>query len=347
MWIWNKILASIISISMLSWESQCSENANANPSNTEPKKVERIENIPTLEVSSVLNVQKEAKKEISICLMTDDKDSFTHTNVLEQVLDPKNTILEYPVGQLFQKYKDEPHPLRVSWVGRDFSALLWKNWIERLLPKIPQKLTSRSEEITSDTKYEVEDTLRFPLINPLLKDDFPQYLSDQLKEEWFEEFSDPNSSAVARRIENRNNQKDNYKKTDFIYDIVVKRAPSWKSALALYRDWELFMTTYASVWLPFIKTRNWYKSAKTRRWQFKVLVKDPYKRSLKYGNAPMPESLNIIDGFYIHQWYVTWNDLSHGCIRVPGVYIDIMYSLIKNIESTDVFISKNLYNPKK
>jgi hypothetical protein len=29
----------------------------------------------------------------------------------------------------------------------------------------------------------IDDTLRFSLINPLLKDDFPNFLPDQLKEE--------------------------------------------------------------------------------------------------------------------------------------------------------------------
>ncbi|MBR4634517.1 hypothetical protein IKO50_06325 [bacterium] len=52
-----------------------------------------------------------------------------------------------------------------------------------MLSKTPQKLVSRTEEITSDTKYEVGDTIRFTLIDPLLKDDFPKYLSDQLQEE--------------------------------------------------------------------------------------------------------------------------------------------------------------------
>jgi hypothetical protein len=41
----------------------------------------------------------------------------------------------------------------------------------------------RTEEVTSNTEYMIDDTLRFSLINPLLKDDFPKKLTDQLKEE--------------------------------------------------------------------------------------------------------------------------------------------------------------------
>ena len=95
---------------------------------------------------------------------------------METIEDPNNTILEFPISQLYQKYwdYDRPHPLVVPGVGKDFRALLWKNWIERLMSKTKQKLNPRTEEITSDTKYEMWDTLRFTLINPLLKDDFPQ-----------------------------------------------------------------------------------------------------------------------------------------------------------------------------
>jgi len=347
MWIWNKMLASIISASILAWASKCSDGVEANSFNNEPKKVEEIvKNNLTSEVPDILKVQKEAKKEISICLKADDENSFTHTKALEQVSDPKNTILEYPVAQLFQKYGENPHPFRVSLVWKDFTALLWRNWIERLLSKTPQKLVSRTEEITSDTKYEVGDTIRFTLIDPLLKDDFPKYLSDQLQEEWFEEFSDADSLDITRKQHEKKYSFFNDKeKSDFIYDIVVKRVPSWKAALALYRDWELFMATYVSAWKNRYKNRRWnWVDPRTKVWQFKILDKKPYKRSRKYGNAPMPESLNFYGGFYLHQWYVTWNNLSHGCVRMPGVYIDVLYSLVKNIEHTDVFISKNLYN---
>ena len=219
---------------------------------------EKVENEASLPKNDDLSeVQEWTKKENSICLTPDQENSFTHTKALEQISETENTVLEYPLGQLFQRYEDRPHPFRVSWVGKNFEALLWKNWIERLLSETPQKLTVRQEEITSDTNYEINDTLRFPLINPLLKDDFPQNLSDQLKEEWFEKFSDSNFSDDADKMLDKTDQNNDNKKSDFIYDIVVKRAPSWKSALALYRNGKLFMATYASVWLNDRRTKTW------------------------------------------------------------------------------------------
>ena len=338
MWFWNKILTSVISIAMLGWTSGCD---NTKISNLEANS-EEIEKVESKNISQLVNEdlplsQERTKKQISVCLDLDDESSFTHTNALEKISDPQNAILEYPIDQLFQKYWNRSHPLRVSWVGRDFGALLWSNWIEELIQQTPQKLSSRSEEITSSTKYEMEDTLRFPLINPLLKDDFPQYLSDQLKEEWFTNFSDSDSLVTSQRISNKANQNNDGEKSDFIYDIVVKRAPSWKAALALYRDWELFMATYVSVWLS---------SRKTKMWQYKILGKEPYKRSRKYDNAPMPMALHFGDGFAFHQWRVKrekWGNLSHGCVRLPGIYADILYSSVKNPELVDVFVSKNLY----
>lgn len=331
MWLLNNILIPAISMSMLAWSPKYEDNHLNNQWHSED-----IENVVPKKESMLAgddlpSIQKWIEKQISICLTTDSENSFTHTIALEGVSNPQNTILEYPLEQLFQRYWNRPHPLRVSWVGKNFEALLWKNWIERLLSNTPQKLGSRQGEITSDTKYEIDDTLRFPLINPLLKDDFPQYLSDQLKEEWFENFSDSNADKILGKSDSNNDNK----KSDFIYDIVVKRAPSWKSALALYRNGKLLMATYVSVWL---------NSRKTKTWQFRILGKEPYKRSFKYDNAAMPEALSIGDGFYFHQWRVTWNNLSHGCIRIPGVFADVLYSLVKDhIDTTDAFISKNLY----
>ena len=303
---------------------------------TNSEKIENVEstNICQLEKNNLSISQERTKKQISVCLDLDNENSFTHTNVLESISDPQNIVLEYPIAQLFQKYWNRSHPLAVSGVKKDFRALLWKNWAERLSSKTPQKLSSRTEEVTSDTKYEMRDTLRFSLIDPLLKDDFPHYLSEQLKENWFTEFADSDAKVIENAIANKNQPQNPERKSDFIYDIVVKKVPSWKAALALYRNWELFMATYASVGL---------NSRKTQMWQYKILSKEPYKRSRKYDNAAMPEALNFFGGYYIHQWNVTWYPASHWCVRLPWVYADILYSSVKNAESVDVFISKNLY----
>jgi hypothetical protein len=141
---------------------------------------------------------------------------------------------------------------------------------------------------------------------------------------------------MERRNLNRNSETSD--KPDYIYDIVVKRLPEWKSALALYRDWELFMATYVSVWL---------NRRKTKTWQFQTLAHNPYYYSHKY-KSPMPYWVNFDEWwFWFHQWNVTWYPASHGCVRQPGIYSLALYSLVKDKKHVDVFIDKNLYNSKK
>jgi len=343
MWFWNKLLTSIVSMYVLAWTSECSTNTKNNSIAVDPKKMESIapEN-NALEIPNLLEVQKKTKKQVSICLKTDDENSFTHKKVLESVTDPENTVLEFPLSQLFQKYWNRSHPLAVRWVKKDFRALLWSNWIETLKSRIPQKLSPRAEKITSDTQYEAWDTLRFQLINQSLKWVFPKYLSDQLKEDWFQSFSDPDSSVVARKVAKNKWKKkatdDKEKKSDFIYDIVVKGLPSWKAALALYRDGELFMATYVSVWL---------NSRKTKTGQFEMLGKNAYYYSRKY-KSPMPCWINFDEWwFWFHQWNVTWFPASHGCVREPWIRASVLFSSVKDTNRGDVFIDKNLYKSKK
>ena len=86
MWFWNKLLTSLVSMYMLAWTSECSTNTKNNSIAVEPKKMETIapEN-NALEIPNLLEVQKKTKKQVSICLKTDDENSFTHKKVLESV----------------------------------------------------------------------------------------------------------------------------------------------------------------------------------------------------------------------------------------------------------------------
>jgi hypothetical protein len=141
---------------------------------------------------------------------------------------------------------------------------------------------------------------------------------------------------MERKNLNRNSETSD--KPDYIYDIVVKRLPEWKSALALYRDGELFMATYVSVWL---------NRRKTRMWQFQTLAHNPYYYSHKY-KSPMPYWVNFDEWwFWFHQWNVTGYPASHGCVRQPGIYSLALYSLVKDKKHVDVFIDNNLYKSEK
>ena len=354
----DKVFTAILSISMLNWMSHQHSGYNTEKwekiFDSESEEVsEVIESWEKTPISSIEDIEKGVNNQIYLCLETDSPDTFTHTKVLESVTEPENTILEYPVNQLFQKYwaNKNSHPLAVSWVAKKIRSLLWKGGIEA--SDIPQKLSPRKDDITSETLYEIWDTLRFALIDHRLKWAFPEDLSEQLKEEWFETFFDKDSLEIGRiqrwegykknielNVNWDSNKIDSEESLDnwYIYDIVVKSLPWWKSALAVYRNWKLFMATYVSIWTP------WHK---TRRWQYEIIWKFPYKRSTKYDNAAMPLALNFYWWYYFHQRHVTWYPLSHGCVGQPWCYADVTYSLVLHEDHVDVFIDNNLYKTKK
>ena len=344
MWLKNSILAVAISSAILNWWTQCENNNLSKDTSNQTNNIELHK----------WNVQDYTKEKIFVCLQNDNDSSYTHTKVLETITNPEDVILEYPISQIFDKYKNnkskEPHPLNVSWVSKNFGSLLWRSGVENSNMELSQKLKIRPDSITAKTRYEAWDTLRFSLMDPKLSENFPKHLPQQLAEDWFETFSDIDSLEISNRIYSpvsKQNFWDSYfslnleelhqeyvKKSDFIYDIVVKKLPDWKSALAVYRDWEIFMTTYVSVWTRWNKTRTG---------QFEILDKTPYKRSSKYDNSPMPFGLQYSWWFFFHQWNVTWKPASHGCVRLPWVYASVLYSLVRDKEHVDVFIDKNLY----
>lgn len=311
----------------------CTTNNDKNYS----KIYDRIEQVDTLnqdssleDISSAYETIDSTKNQIFVCLDTDQEGSFMHTKVLESIDNPKNTVLEYPIFQLFQTYGNKKHPLRVSWVSKNYRALVWKDGIET---DLPQWFSSHTWEVTTDTAYLIDDTLRFSLINPELRGYFSENLMDQLQEPGFEWFYNTEDSIYS--INGLENAKASY-------DIVVKKLPSWKYALALYREGKIFMATYVSVWL---------NSRRTKTWQFKILATNPYYYSKKY-KSPMPDGLEFDEwGFRFHQGNVTWYPASHWCVRLPWVQADVLYSIlspsVKNWLNIDVFIDKNLYKSEK
>ena len=340
MWIKNTVLAAAVSTAILGGADKClAQNIGTKTLIDSLSTVEQVET----QDSTKLNIQENVKNQIFVCLETDDSLSYTHTKVLESITDPENTVLEYPVEQIFKKYlhkkKMTEHPLYVSWLKKNFRALMWEGWIEST--DLPQTLNPRAGKITSYTRYEIWDTLRFYMIDPELAEEFPENLSDQLKEEWFETFFDKDSllinnlqSPIIDWLDESEDKKD----VDYIYDIVVKGLPWWKAATALYRNWKLFIATYSSVWIP---------DHSTRRWQFEIIWDFPYARSSTYGNSPMPFALKYCEHYYLHQWLVTWRPESHGCVRQKWLIMDAMYSSLHNKKHVDVFIDRNLDKPKK
>ncbi len=70
---------------------------------------------------------------------------------------------------------------------------------------------------------------------------------------------------------------------------------------------------------------------------------DPYHRSSKYHNSPMPYSIFFTGGYAIHGSYDIRNlgsPASHGCIRLhPGDAAEL-YDLVRGSEGTKIIISQ-------
>lgn len=149
-------------------------------------------------VAEDINVKKDSveclytpvvQKQIFVCLDTDDEDSFTHTKVLESLPDQDSSVLELPINQLYKKYKWNSHPLTVSGISKTVWSLIWINNVKERLEEHPQHIEHPEwTEITSNTAYHINDTLRFTLRDPLLQWAFPESLKEQLLEPWFKKW---------------------------------------------------------------------------------------------------------------------------------------------------------------
>lgn len=67
-----------------------------------------------------------------------------------------------------------------------------------------------------------------------------------------------------------------------------------------------------------------------------------FRRSKTYNNAPMPYALHFYGGYFIHQGKSNGLDLSHGCVRVPGLYQQKLYN---DLPKGGQVLLKGLYKP--
>ena len=90
--------------------------------------------------------------------------------------------------------------------------------------------------------------------------------------------------------------------------LILLKTKSGRHALAYYQNGTLAMTSFVSIGTL---------QHKTISGQYTITPDQIRRRSRKYKNAPMPYSLHVSGGYFIHQGTSTGYPLSHGCIRVP------------------------------
>lgn len=158
------------------------------------------------------------------------------------------------------------------------------------------------------------EEITFPLIYPELEAFFPKRLETLLLYPSFEKYSNQMMK----------------------HTIIVSCCENGKTALAYYENWKLKLATYVSAWT---------KNHKTIKGKYPLNHSSIYRRSQKYNRAPMPYSLNINWGYFLHQWRSNGNPQSHGCIRVPGLYIKWLYEHLPRSQGEAIIILEDLYTP--
>ena len=158
------------------------------------------------------------------------------------------------------------------------------------------------------------EEITFPLIYPELEAFFPKRLETLLLYPSFEKYS----NQMMKHM------------------IIVSCCENGKTALAYYENWKLKLATYVSAWT---------KNHKTIKGKYPLSHSSIYRRSRRYNRAPMPYSLNINWGYFLHQWRSNGNPQSHGCIRVPGLYIKWLYEHLPRNQGEAIIILEGLYTP--
>lgn len=108
--------------------------------------------------------------------------------------------------------------------------------------------------------------------------------------------------------------------------IIAGKDSSGKCMIISYLNWSLHTANTASLW----------EFESSPEWVFRILMKDPYKRSSLHKNAPMAYSIQVIWHYFGHDWQVDWLLLSHWCFRNPWFYAKEIY---ENFSCWDKFIS--------
>ncbi len=207
--------------------------------------------------------------------------------------DNQNIIIKNSIKNI-QKW-----PLCMKWTKQSLWELLWYKQSDFIINSYNKWDSLSSTQSLPINKF---DTISYPMIIDELKEVFPINMEDL----------DINSSEKY---------KDLLSKRDSI--ILISKIWKNKHALAYYLNRKLFMATNISIWL---NKQIWDDNLRTPSWNFSINQKLYRWTSIEYNNAPMPYALWFQKWkFYLHQWKVSWSPLSHGCIRVPGVYQQILF----------------------
>ncbi len=238
-------------------------------------------------------------------------------NTIKFILDSINT------WNIIQRNLSDIQDTPLSKISKKRQTIWEYLWYEQWNEIIKQYNNWTDSLDYSNIKLDSFSTISFPLIPNHLDSIIPKSIDSLLTNSDFIKYKedisrDQNLIAIIKTSDN-------------------------KHALAKYINWNLVLTTNISIW----------KNRATPRWLFKAWTKMPSPMSNKF-KCYLPYAI-FIDNEYIkstkifmHQWEVDGTPLSHGCIRIPWLYGEILYHITDTWTKstttwTDIIIPDNVY----
>lgn len=196
--------------------------------------------------------------------------------------------------------KGSPFDPSHPMISLNATNLLWASQSEKIL----SEFNTHDQKLTFEEK--LQKGIKVPLIYPELSKYFPKNLIKVQQDPQFSNYSFSNPNTL-----------------------ILLKTKSGRNALAYYQNGTLAMTSFVSIGTLRHKTISG---------QYPITPDQIRRRSRKYKNAPMPYSLHVSGGYFIHQWKSNGYPLSHGCIRVPWLYQQWLYKQIKQGKQTQIII---------
>lgn len=110
--------------------------------------------------------------------------------------------------------------------------------------------------------------------------------------------------------------------------ILVTKTGEGRTALGYYQSGKLRLATHVSTGT---------NGHSTPKGVFQASYKESRKRSRLYEDAPMPYAVNVHEHVFMHHGHVDGKPRSHGCVRVPGFYQEVLFREVK--PGTKIIIS--------
>lgn len=224
---------------------------------------------------------------------------FYKFDISEDLLDALHAIdptksSEVIFSREIEDLKDTP--LFMKWTKRDIGEFLGYNQYDAILKKYNKDTLAEKENRAINALHLKE--VSFPLVYDGLVGKIPDTIQELLCTD---------TTDVFEKYKDRLHIQDTL--------IVVNKQDDGRHAISYYVWGNLFLASYISLGL-------WHY---TPQWLFTIQDKIFDKRSIKYKSAPMPYALHIHKNIFIHQWTANGQKKSHGCVRVPWLYQEVLY----------------------